>query len=64
MAGQTSLRLAKDATSDLVLNNTAQRHQMDSDMMHDAMRGDVLEALLAAQRNDSLLSAGTPMPSL
>jgi len=53
VAGQTSLRLAKDATSDLVLNNTAQRHQMDSDMMHDAMRGDVLEALLAAQRNDT-----------
>ena len=53
VAGHVSLRFAHEATSDLVVNNTAQRHQMDSDMMHDAMRGDVLEALFAAQRGDT-----------
>jgi methyl-accepting chemotaxis protein len=53
VAGQGSLRLARGATADLVDNNTAQRYQMDSDMMHDAMRADVLEALFSAQRGDS-----------
>ena len=53
VAGQGSLRLARGATADLVENNTAQRYQMDSDMMHDAMRADVLEALFSAQRGDS-----------
>ena len=53
VAGQFSLRLASSATEDLVSNNSAQRFQVDSDMMHDAMRGDVLESLFAAQRGDS-----------
>ena len=52
-AGQAALGVARTATADLVANNTAQRDQMDSDMMHDAMRGDVLEALVAAQRGDT-----------
>ena len=53
VAGEVSLRLARSATAALVENNSAQRYQMDSDMMHDAMRGDVLESMLAAQRGDS-----------
>ncbi|HEY0929631.1 MAG TPA: methyl-accepting chemotaxis protein [Gemmatimonas sp.] len=53
IAGQGALRIAREATAELVEFNTAQRLQMDSDMMHDAMRGDVLEALLAASRNDT-----------
>jgi methyl-accepting chemotaxis protein len=53
VAGQGGLRLARSATQHLVENNVAQRYQMDSDMMHDAMRGDVLEALFAAQRADT-----------
>ncbi len=53
VSGHVALRTARSATSDLVMNNTAQRHQMDSDMMHDAMRGDVLESLFAAQRGDT-----------
>jgi methyl-accepting chemotaxis protein len=52
IAGQVALRLAKSATADLGDNNVAQRYQMDSDMMHDAMRGDVLEAMLMGQRGD------------
>ena len=53
VAGQGALRLASVATAELGVTNTAQRYQMDSDMMHDAMRGDVLESLFAAQRGDS-----------
>jgi methyl-accepting chemotaxis protein len=53
VAGQAALRLARASTTALVANNTAQRYQMDSDMMHDAMRADVLEALFSAQRGDS-----------
>ncbi|MDQ8163904.1 MAG: methyl-accepting chemotaxis protein [Gemmatimonadota bacterium] len=58
VAGQVALRLAKTATSDLGDNNVAQRYQMDSDMMHDAMRGDVLEAMLTGQRGDTAGVAG------
>ncbi len=53
IAGQVALRVAKSATADLGDNNVAQRYQMDSDMMHDAMRADVLEAMLMGQRGDS-----------
>lgn len=53
IAGQAALQLARASTADLVTVNEAQRYQMDSDMMHDAMRGDVIAALLAAQRHDS-----------
>ncbi|QJR34301.1 methyl-accepting chemotaxis protein [Gemmatimonas groenlandica] len=53
IAGQVALRVAKSATADLGHNNVAQRYQMDSDMMHDAMRADVLEAMLMGQRGDS-----------
>ena len=52
IAGNTALQLARNVTADLVGNNAAQRYQMDSDMMHDAMRGDVLESMLAAKRGD------------
>jgi methyl-accepting chemotaxis protein len=40
-------------TEALVRATQAQRFQMDADMMHDAIRGDVLSALLAAARRDS-----------
>ena len=53
IAGQVALRVAKSATGDRAHNNVAQRYQMDSDMMHDAMRADVLEAMLLGQRGDS-----------
>ncbi|MCA0377141.1 MAG: methyl-accepting chemotaxis protein [Gemmatimonadetes bacterium] len=53
VAAHFSLRLAHDATIGLVAINDAQRHQMDSDMMHDAMRGDVIGGLLAADRKDT-----------
>ncbi len=53
VAGHVALRIANLATADLSDSNVAQRYQMDSDMMHDAMRGDVLEGLLMGQRRDS-----------
>ena len=53
VSGQVALRVAKAATADQGDNNVAQRYQMDSDMMHDAMRADVLEAMLMGQRGDS-----------
>lgn len=53
VAGEVALRIARGTTVDLVANNAAQRQQMDSDMMHDAMRGDVLESLVAGQQRDS-----------
>jgi methyl-accepting chemotaxis protein len=59
IAGQSALRLARRTSADLVENNAAQRYQMDSDMMHDAMRADVLEALLAGQRKDTTVLDGS-----
>ncbi|MEN9510058.1 MAG: hypothetical protein RLZZ621_2621 [Gemmatimonadota bacterium] len=53
VAGAVALRIARGTTVNLVANNAAQRQQMDSDMMHDAMRGDVLESLVAGQQRDS-----------
>ena len=53
VSGQVALRVAKAATADLGDNNVAHRYQMASDMMHDAMRADVLEAMLMGQRGDS-----------
>ncbi|MBY0491308.1 MAG: HAMP domain-containing protein [Gemmatimonadaceae bacterium] len=52
-AGQAALHLARGTTAELVSVNEAQRYQMDSDMMHDAMRADVVASLFAAQRHDS-----------
>jgi methyl-accepting chemotaxis protein len=42
-----------DGTQALVHATQAQRFQMDADMMHDAIRGDVLSALLAATMRDT-----------
>jgi methyl-accepting chemotaxis protein len=53
VAGQAALSLARGTTAELVASNEAQRYQMDSDMMHDAMRADVIESMLAAQQHDS-----------
>ncbi|WP_169307680.1 methyl-accepting chemotaxis protein [Gemmatimonas aurantiaca] len=58
VAGQAALWLARSATAELTDINAAQRLQMDSDMMHDAMRGDVLEALLAGARGDTAAVTG------
>lgn len=46
------LRLAHTATQELAINTHAQRSQMDADMMHDAVRADALQALLAASTKD------------
>ncbi len=54
IAGQAALRLASGTTAELVTVNEAQRYQMDSDMMHDAMRADVVASLLAAQKHDTV----------
>lgn len=53
LAGQVALRVAKSATAVLADDNVAQRYQMNSNIMHDAMRADVLEAMLMGQRRDS-----------
>ncbi len=53
IAGQAALHLARESTADLAAVNEAQRYQMESGMMRDAIRGDVIAALLAAQRHDS-----------
>ena len=43
-----------DTAMDAVLDSaTIQRNQMSADMMHDALRGDVLRALLGAERRDA-----------
>lgn len=51
----SGLRQAKTATVELALNTRAQRSQMDADMMHDAVRADALQALLAATSKDTAM---------
>lgn len=50
--GTSGLMSARSSMDDLVASTHAQRLQMDADMMHDAVRGDVLSALLGASTND------------
>jgi methyl-accepting chemotaxis protein len=52
--GITSIDRAMD---DIVVNSQALRGHLEADMMHDALRADVLAALLAAQRSDALAHA-------
>jgi len=42
----------KDATSDLERSSQMLRNHLEADMMHDALRGDVINALLAASEKD------------
>lgn len=51
------LRQAHTATQQMVVNTRAQRAQMDADMMHDAVRADALQALLAASTKDNAMLA-------
>ncbi len=51
------LRSAAASGTALVGVARAQRYQMDADMMHDAVRADVLEAMVAATRKDTALLA-------
>ncbi len=51
------LREAAASGEALVTVARAQRFQMDADMMHDAVRADVLEAMVAATRSDTDLLA-------
>src|SRR6476661_3710625 len=51
------LRSAAASGTALVNVARAQRYQMDADMMHDAVRADVLEAMVAATRQDTALLA-------
>jgi len=41
------------AMSDVMVNSAAQKNQMQADMMHDALRADVLAALLAGQKSEA-----------
>ncbi len=45
------------AKDEIQINQTAIRDQMQADMMHDALRGDVMGALLAAIKNDTAAAA-------
>ncbi len=47
-----SIRLT-DASADIKRAGTALKLQLEADMMHDALRGDVLHAMLAATRQDA-----------
>ncbi len=51
--GYLGLNRSLSATHDLTRAGVAQRQQMQSDMMHDAMRSDVYSALLASTTADS-----------
>jgi methyl-accepting chemotaxis protein len=51
--GTSGLMSARAGMNELVQSTHAQRLQMDADMMHDAVRGDVLNALLGTSTNNS-----------
>jgi methyl-accepting chemotaxis protein len=53
VCGAAGLIMADTSVADIQRFAVAQRAQMDADMMHDAVRGDVLAALDAARRNDA-----------
>ncbi len=48
----TNSRQAREATEDLVASTESTRAAMNADMMHDAIRADVLSAQMAALSND------------
>jgi methyl-accepting chemotaxis protein len=52
-AGWWSIDRLSDATKQVEVIGQALKNQQDADMMHDAIRGDVLAALLAAAQNDT-----------
>ncbi|MEJ2794004.1 methyl-accepting chemotaxis protein [Iodobacter sp. LRB] len=49
LSGQNSSR---DSVNDLLGGQSIMRNHMEADMMHDAIRGDVLSAILAIKNND------------
>ncbi len=51
--GQVGLRSAGRGAGELVQASKFQREQMDADMMHDAVRADVLAAMLAARDSNA-----------
>jgi methyl-accepting chemotaxis protein len=55
--GYWGLASVDRAMDDIVVNSQALRNHLEADMMHDALRADVLAALLAAQRGDTLAHA-------
>ncbi len=52
-AGAVGLSRARSGMDALVISTRAQRLQMDADMMHDAVRGDVLAAVLGVAAKDA-----------
>jgi methyl-accepting chemotaxis protein len=51
-AGWWSVDRLKEATGDIVAIGSALKSQQEADMMHDAIRGDVLATLLAVSKHD------------
>jgi methyl-accepting chemotaxis protein len=51
-AGWWSVDRLSDATGDIVVMGSALKSQQSADMMHDAIRGDVLAGLLAVSKHD------------
>ncbi len=58
VVGYVGLHNARGGMDTLVTSTVAQRLQMDADMMHDAIHGDVLEAVLGQLRGDRARIAG------
>lgn len=58
--GYYELMQAKGSLDGLALSTTATRCQMEADMMHDALRGDVLAALLA-KNEEEMKQAGADL---
>ncbi len=52
LAGYRGLVAVDESMDQIVINAHAQKNHMAADMMHDALRGDVLASLLAAVEND------------
>ena len=52
LVGWMSTQRLGEASSHMALTTSALRLQMQSDMMHDAVRGDVMQALVAGLLND------------
>ena len=52
MVGMNGENRLVDSSNYQSLISTALKNHLETDMMHDAIRGDVLNALLAAQKND------------
>ncbi len=56
--GYAAVERVSAARDRIVEGTSALRAQADADMMHDALRGDVLRAMLGAARHDAELQAG------